>query len=150
MQIQIIGQEPIEIAAGVTARDVARQLHLTEPGQALAVIIGGVTRDLDTPIQEGDRLEFLDFTDARGKEVFWHTSAHLLAQAVLRLFPDAKPTIGPPIEQGFYYDFAHLPISEEDLPRIEAEMERIVAENPTTKREVLEGKKAALQTFGSN
>ena len=150
MHIQVVGHGSIEVSQEITARDLARQLHLTEPGQALAVVVNGTTRDLETTLHTGDQVEFLDFTDPRGKEVFWHTSAHLLAQAVLRLFPDARPTIGPPIENGFYYDFANLPIGEEDLPRIEAEMERIAAENFSTSREVLEGKQAALTAFGSN
>ena len=68
---------------------------------------------------------FWNFDDLEGKEVFWHTSAHVLAQAILRLWPDAKPTIGPPIENGFYYDFANLTISEADFEKIEKEVEKI-------------------------
>jgi threonyl-tRNA synthetase len=150
MQIHVKGQPSVELADGATARDLAQKLHQTEPGQALAAVINGTTRDLDTALQDGDTVELLDFQDSRGKEVFWHSSAHILAQAVKRLFPDAKPTIGPPIEQGFYYDFADLPIGEEDLPRIEAEMERIVAENAKPRRELLEGKAVAREVFAAN
>lgn len=150
MQIQVKGHPPVEMAEGSSARDLARMLHQTEPGQALAAVINGTTRDLDAVLHPGDEVELLDFQDPRGKEVFWHSSAHILAQAVLRLFPQAKPTIGPPIEQGFYYDFADLPIGEEDLPRIEAEMEKIVAENVRPHREILEGKQVACDIFASN
>ncbi len=85
-----------------------------------------------------------------GKETYWHTSAHVLAQAILRLFPQAKPTIGPPIEHGFYYDFADLEISDKDFPRIEEEMEKIVGENFLSERIVFPTKKEAIEAFGSN
>src|SRR3990167_8087224 len=63
-----------------------------------------------------------------GQQAFWHSSAHILAQAVVRLFPDAKPTIGPAIEEGFYYDFdVDAPFTPEDIARIEGEMEKIIA-----------------------
>jgi threonyl-tRNA synthetase len=150
MQILVKDHPAVEIQEGASARDLAQKLHKTEPGQALAAVINGVTRDLDTELHSGDHVEFLDFQDSRGKEVFWHSSAHILAQAVLRLYPNAKPTIGPPIEQGFYYDFADLPIGEEDLPRIQEEMEKIVGENAKPHREVIENKEIAKQIFGNN
>ena len=112
-----------------SAKEIAEKLHLNGPDQALAVKINGVPRDLDTPIKEGDQIDFINFNDPLGKEIFWHTSAHVLAQAILRLFPDAKPTIGPPIEKGFYYDFANLTISDEDFEKIEKEVQKIIDEN---------------------
>ena len=114
-------QEQIELPEGATCKDLAEKLNLRGPEQALAANINGVTRDLTTPLEEGDKVIFWNFEDAEGKEVFWHTSAHVLAQAILRLWPDAKPTIGPPIENGFYYDFADLKISEDDFDKIEEE-----------------------------
>ncbi len=92
----------------------------------------------------------MEFFRAEGKEIYWHSSAHILAQAVLRLWPEALPTIGPPIENGFYYDFANLHISDEDFAKIEQEMETIVKENYKSEREILADKAAALKAFGKN
>lgn len=150
MQIKIKDQPPLEVEHGVSALDVARKLNLNAPHQALGVRINGKLYDLATPLHEGDELDFVQFDELDGKEIFWHTSAHVLAQAVLRLYPDAKPTIGPPLEQGFYYDFANLHISEEDLEKIEKEMVAIVEENYTTHREVLASREEALKQFAGN
>lgn len=139
-----------ELEAQATAFELSQKLHLTAPDQALAAVVNGKTVDLATPLQEGDNVSFLSFADDAGKEVFWHSSAHILAQAILRLWPAAQPTIGPPIEQGFYYDFANLNISEEDFPKIEEEMEKIVKENFKTTREVFASKQEALKAFSHN
>lgn len=140
----------MNIEEAKVARDLAEAQNLREPHQALAAVINGEICDLSTPISDSDAVDFLDFDSKEGKEVFWHTSAHVLAQAVLRLYPDAKPTIGPPIEAGFYYDFANLDISIEDLPKIEKEMQKIIKENHRPERVVLDGKEGALKEFGSN
>ena len=87
-----------------------------------------------------------NFEDPEGKEIFWHTSAHVLAQAILRLWPDAQPTIGPPIENGFYYDFANLHISDADFERIEKEMQALSLPI-TSQREVISSKEEALRLF---
>lgn len=140
----------VELPAGSTAEDLAQKIHLTAPDQALAACINGKTVDLSHPLQNGDEVTLWSFDDPQGKEVFWHSSAHILAQAVLRLWPNAKPTIGPPIENGFYYDFADLHISDEDFEKIEKEMEAIVNENYKSERSVLPSKEDALKAFGSN
>jgi threonyl-tRNA synthetase len=149
MQIYYNNQ-PIEIPEGSSAKDAADQLHLNSPHEALAVSINGKTVDLSHPLQNGDRLIFWSFEDREGKEVFWHTSAHVLAQAVLRLWPDAQPTIGPPIENGFYYDFANLTISDADFEKIENEMQTIVAANYKSQREAIASKDEALRLFANN
>lgn len=148
--IQLKDQKKLELPSGATAFDVAQKIGLTAPNQAVAVKINGKIVDLATALNEGDHVVFLNFEDPEGQEVYWHSSAHVLAQAILRLYPNAKPTIGPPIEQGFYYDFADLHISEEDFAKIEAEMETIVKENYRSQREVLPGKEEALKAFGNN
>ena len=140
----------IELPEGSSARDLAEKLNLRDPHQALAAVINGTTKDLDSPLSEGDEVCFLDFCEKAGKEVFWHTSAHVLAQAVLRLYPEAVPTIGPPIANGFYYDFANLTISDEDFAKIEAEVQKVVKENFKPKREVLAGKDEALSKNKDN
>ena len=150
MKILLKDQSSVELPEGSTAKDLADQLKMNSPNQALAASINGITRDLSTPLQNNDQVIFWNFDDKEGKDVYWHTSAHVLAQAVLRLYPDAKPTIGPPIENGFYYDFANLTVSEEDFPKIEKEMQAIIQENYVSKREVFGSKQEALAAFGSN
>lgn len=140
----------IELSAGSSAKDLADKLHLTGPHQAMGVNINGKTRDLSTVLQEGDQVVIYNFEDPAGREIFWHTSAHVLAQAILRLWPEAKPTIGPPIEAGFYYDFGSLTISDADFERIEQEMQAIVAENYLSKKELFANKQEALKTFAQN
>ena len=136
-----INKQEIELPEGSSAKDLAEKLNLRNPDQSLAAKINGVDARSLHPLKEGDQVELIHFEDPQGKEVFWHTSAHVLAQAILRLYPDAKPTIGPPIENGFYYDFANLTISEEDFEKIEKEVQKIIDENYTTKRHVLKEKR---------
>ena len=140
----------VELEKGATCQDLAQALNQTAPDQAIAASVNGKNVDLFTPLADGDHVELLNFSDPRGKEIFWHSSAHILAQAILRLWPNAKPTIGPAIETGFYYDFANLHISDEDFPRIEEEMQNIVNENFKPQREVLPNKSAAIKNFENN
>lgn len=150
MRVQMKEGAVVELAEGSTAKDLAKQLNQTGPNQALAAEINGKTVDLSQSLQEGDIVRFWDFADPQGKEVFWHTSAHILAQAILRLWPEAKPTIGPPIEGGFYYDFANLTISDTDFERIDSEVKKIIDENYESQREVFSSQKEALTAFENN
>lgn len=150
MFIYINPQEKIELPAGSSAKDLAEKLNMRSPHQSVAVKINGKLSDLETPLSDGDSAELVHFDDPEGKEIFWHTSAHILAQAILRLFPEAKPTIGPPIDQGFYYDFANLTLSDADFEKIEEEVEKILQENYMPKRHVLQGKQDALSRFSDN
>lgn len=150
MLIKLKDKSSIEMPSGSTAKDLADKLHLNGPQQALGASVNGKTCDLSCSLKEGDTVILWNFDDAEGREVYWHTSAHVLAQAVLRLFPEAKPTIGPPIDHGFYYDFANLTISDADFERIEKEMQAIVAENYQSKREEFASKADALKAFAGN
>lgn len=150
MKVYLKDRSMIEMPEGSTAKDLADKLHLNGPNQALGAEINGKTVDLSVKLNDEDRIIIWNFDDPKGKEIFWHTSAHVLAQAILRLYPNAKPTIGPPIENGFYYDFADLTISDEDFEKIEKEMQAIINENYTSKREVFSGKNEALNTFKDN
>lgn len=143
-------QQTIELPEGSSAKDLAEKLNLRGPHESFAVEIEGVQKDLTSPLKEGDQVFFLHFDDPKGKEVFWHTSAHALAQAILRLWPDAKPTIGPAIDGGFYYDFANLTISEEDFEKIEKEVQKVVEENHQPKRSEFTSKEEALTAFADN
>ena len=140
----------IQMSDNDTAKELADKLNLREPHQAIAAVINGEVKDLSTKLKTGDKVHFLNFDEKLGKEIFWHSSAHVLAQAILRLWPDAKPTIGPPIDQGFYYDFANLQISEEDFPKIEKEIQSIIKENLRPEKSVFKDKKAALDAFCQN
>jgi threonyl-tRNA synthetase len=139
-----------ETPSGITPKELAEKLHLTAPDQAVSVTINGQLRDFATPLCEGDEVVFLNFDDPLGKEVFWHTSAHVLAQAILRLWPNAQPTIGPPIEHGFYYDFANLTLSDADFEKLEKEVESILNQNYKTERLEFANKKEALDAFQKN
>lgn len=150
MIVYLKDKQAVELPEGSTGRDLAEKLNLRGPNQSLAISINGVTRDLSTALSEGDHLILWDFEEPEGKEVFWHTSAHVLAQAILRLWPEAKPTIGPPIENGFYYDFANLTISDADFEKIEKEVEKIINENYRPERYEFKSKKEALARFASN
>jgi len=149
MLIECTGKQ-IELEEGATAKDLAEKLNQRGPEQALAASINGTNKDLNTVLQDGDKVILWNFSDPQGKEVFWHTSAHVLAQAILRLYPEAKPTIGPPIENGFYYDFANLEISESDFAKIEKEVTNILKENFKPERYEFKDKKEALERFKDN
>lgn len=145
-----INGSSVELPEGSSAKDLAEKLNQRGPNQALAAEINGTLRDLTTPLKDQDKITLVSFEDSKGKEVYWHTSAHVLAQAILRLWPNAKPTIGPPIENGFYYDFADLTISDADFEKIEEEIEKILKENYQSKRTVFKDKKEAIAQFANN
>ena len=149
MKVKVKAKE-IEIPDGSSLREIALKCHLTAPEQAIAVSVNGKLADWNTAAQNDDLIEFWNFDDPIGKDVFWHSSAHVLAEAVLRIFPNAKPTIGPPIEGGFYYDFADLTISDEDFAKIEAEVESILERGGEPTRIEYENKKNAKASFSNN
>ena len=110
-----------------TPADIAKSIGMGLYKSVCAARIDGKVVDLRTPITEDCKLELLTFDDAEGKSAFWHTASHVLAQAVKRLYPDAKCAIGPAIDNGFYYDFdVEKPFTSEDLEKITAEMKKIV------------------------
>jgi len=113
----------------VTGAVVAESIGARLAKSALAIEVDGQVQDLSAPITKDVGVRILTFDDPKGKQVFWHSSAHLLAHAIKRLYPNAKPTIGPAIEDGFYYDFDDLHVVEDDIAKIEQEMTKIVKEN---------------------
>ncbi len=120
--------------------DVARKLSARLAKEALVAVVDGRLWDLARPLPDGDevRLEIKTFDDREGREVFWHSAAHIMAHAVRDLFPEVKIAIGPPIEEGFYYDFDKPePFTQSDLERIEARMRELVESDlPFERREV--------------
>lgn len=129
VSVSLKGDVVKQFENGITPLEIAKELGAGLYKAVCAAKIDGVVKDLRTPIEGDCHLSLLTFEDEEGKKAFWHTASHLLAQAVLRLFPKAKFAIGPAINNGFYYDFdLEKPFSAEDLQKIEAEMKKIVKE----------------------
>ena len=101
-----------QYAPGITAGEVIRNVHGRKSG-AVAALIDGIERDMSQELEDGQTIEPILGESEAGLYILRHSCAHLLAQAVLEFYPNAKPTIGPPIENGFYYDFHMDPISDE-------------------------------------
>ncbi len=119
-----------EYAKGITALDIAKSIGMGLYKAACVCKIDGEVKDLRTPINRDCALEILTFDDEEGKHAYRHTASHILAQAVKRLFPEAKLAIGPSIENGFYYDFdVPSPFTADDLEKIEKEMKKIIKED---------------------
>jgi len=118
-----------EFSAPVTAGDITKEISMGLYRNACSCKINGEVKDLRTVVDCDCDFEVLTFDNADGKKTFNHTASHIMAQAVKRLYPDVKLTIGPAIEDGFYYDFdVEKPFSPEDLEKIEKEMKAIVKE----------------------
>ena len=126
-----------------------RIIDLIPEGTGLVAKVDGRLADLTTIVESGaERIEVLDFDSPEGRETYWHTTSHVMAQAVKRLHPEAKLGIGPAIEEGFFYEFdlSGKSFSPEDLERIEDEMRRIVKEDLPIVREEL-GREEAIALF---
>lgn len=140
-----------EASKGIKVSDFVATLSTSLAKSALAAIVNGKEVDLFSSLEEDCTIKILTYNDKEGKEVFHHSSAHLLGMAVQRLYPEALLTIGPVVESGpgfFYYDidFKGTTITQEDLPKIEKEMEKIVKENLAVKRVEL-SKEEATKKF---
>lgn len=129
MKVKLQGKDLREFPDGSTVRDIAFAISPKLGKVALAGVCDGEILDLMHVPEEGSNLEIATFDEPAGKYVFWHTTSHILAQAVKRLYPEAKLAIGPPVSNGFYYDIDfEKPLTEDELPAIEAEMKNIVKE----------------------
>ena len=127
-----------EFDAALNAYDIAQSISEGLARNALAAKIDGEVKDLTTVVDSDCAIEFLTFDDDEGRRVYRHTASHILAQAVKRLYPDVKLTIGPSIENGFYYDFdTDMTFTPEILEKLEGEMKKIIKENLTLERFVL-------------
>ncbi|GBE27347.1 threonine--tRNA ligase [bacterium BMS3Bbin03] len=131
MELNIILPDGRELAVpeGKTAGEILKEFAPKYLKNAVAVRLNDEVLDLNRPLHTGGKLSVLTFDDPEGREIFWHSSAHLMAQAVKELFPDAKLAIGPPIKEGFYYDIdMDRTLTPEDLREIEARMQQLVKE----------------------
>ena len=128
MKIKMQGKE-IEVSSPATVYDAAKEAGLIDRS-VIGAEIEGKTVALTTEVHEGESVWLLTFADEAGKHLFRHTASHILAQAVKRLYPEAKLTIGPAVDNGFYYDIdSDVTFTPEVLAKLEAEMKKIVKEN---------------------
>ena len=118
-----------EAESGVSAAEIIKGIGMGLYKAACCVKLDGVVCDLRTPVEKDCTFEVCTFDSEDGKKTFWHTASHILAQAVKRVYPEVKLSIGPSIENGFYYDFdTDHPFTSDDLAKFEAEMKKIVKE----------------------
>ena len=138
-----------QFESGVTASDIAKSISEGLARNVLCASVNGKIVELNRAIDEDASVKLHTWNDAEGKQTFWHSSAHLMASAVLELYPNAKFGIGPAIENGFYYDidFGEDVLSSEDFAKIEAKMSEIAKSGVTLKR-VEKSKAEALEYFG--
>jgi len=127
-----------QVPAGCTVRDALAQAGRRLDANVVAAKVNGEPVDLSRPLDHDAILEPLTFESAEGREVYRHSSTHIMAQAVKEIFPTAQMTIGPALEEGFYYDFAfERPFTPEDLEKIEARAKEIMKRDlPVTRTEL--------------
>ena len=151
MKVVLPDATELELPDDATGLDAARAIGPKLAEQAVLLRSNGAVQDLRLPLREGQRIEIVttrNTDDPDALYVLRHSAAHLLAEAVRRLYPGVKVAIGPPIEHGFYYDFEFpAPIGEEDLERIQAEIDRELAEGREWSREEVDAEEAK-RVFG--
>jgi len=139
-----------EYEKGISVIDVAKDIGDRLANDAVATKLNNELVDLNTKVNKDSELKIITFKDDEGKEVFRHSSAHLMAQAIKNLFPNVKFAIGPAVDEGFYYDIDYeKSFTPEDFAKIEKEMEKIVKKNLSIERTEL-SKKEALKLFKDN
>jgi threonyl-tRNA synthetase len=154
MKVILPDSTELELPDGATGLEAARAIGPKLAEQAVLVRSNGAVQDLRLPLRDGQPVQFLttrDKDDPDALSVLRHSTAHLLAEAVRRLYPGVKIAIGPPIENGFYYDFEFPePIREEDLEKIEAEIERELEEGRSWEREEISAAEAKQRFLEEN
>src|SRR6187549_3125824 len=139
MRVILPDSSELELPDGATGLDAARAIGPKLAEQAVLVRMNGQVQDLRAPLADGEKIQILTTRDAQDPDALYvlrHSTAHLLAEAVRRLYPGVKIAIGPPIENGFYYDFEFPePIHEADLEKIEQEIENELKQGREWRRE---------------
>ncbi|MGD8528637.1 MAG: threonine--tRNA ligase, partial [Methyloceanibacter sp.] len=137
-----------DFESGVTGGDVAASISKSLAKKAVAMVIDGTLRDLYDPIEADSEIRIVTRTDPEALELIRHDAAHVMAEAVQELYPGTQVTIGPVIENGFYYDFARDdPFTPEDLPKIEAKMREIIQRDSPFSYDLME-RETAKKMFG--
>src|SRR5438309_8048178 len=154
MKVVLPDNSELELPDGASGVDAARAIGPKLAEDAVLVRSNGRVQDLRLPLQDGQPIQILTTRDKQDPDalaVLRHSSAHLLAEAVRRLYPGVKIAIGPSIENGFYYDFEFPePIREEDLPRIDAEIMRELDEGREWRREEVSAAEAKQRFLDEN
>ncbi|MBN1524072.1 MAG: threonine--tRNA ligase [Spirochaetales bacterium] len=142
MQITFPDQTKKEFDKNTTGYDIALSIAEGLARNAVAVSINGTLADISRPVTEDAEIRIITLKDAEGLEIYRHSSAHIMALAVKRLYPDVLLGFGPAIEDGFYYDFDNVELKQADLEKIEAEMKKIMNEKIVFERHVISLKEA--------
>ncbi len=143
MNVSLPDGNVLEVEEGNNILDIAKKISNSLAKKAVAGVINDRVVDLSAKVSAGDNVKILTESDTESLEILRHSTAHLMAQAVLRLYPETKVTIGPVVENGFYYDFDRdTPFSADDLEKIEKEMAKISAENIAITRKEISAKDA--------
>ena len=141
--VQLPDGKKISYSKTVTGYDIAKDISISLVKKALAIQVNDDYKDLSVEISKDSKVKIITLDDDYALELLRHDSAHVMAMAVQQLYPGTQVTIGPVIENGFYYDFAREePFTDEDLSKIEKKMMEIIDQDPQTRREVWERKKA--------
>ena len=128
----------LEVEEGISVFEAAEKISAGLARNALAAHLDGELVEMNSKLEKGGKIEFLTFDDEDGRKVYRHTASHVLAQAVKRLYPEAKLAIGPAIDNGFYYDIdTEVPFTPEVLVKLEDEMRKIIKEDYKLERKVL-------------
>ncbi len=150
IQLRLPDGQDRKYASGITGQEVAEKIGSRLAKDALAIKIDGRLQDLTIPVERSGAVEIVTFSAPEGREVYWHSTSHLLAHAVKQLFPQARLAIGPAIEEGFYYDFdLDRPFTPEDLEKIEKKMAELVKAATRITRKNL-SRAEALAFFNNN
>lgn len=151
ISIKLKDGENFAIDDGANVYDAAKKIGTSLAKEALGAVVNGEIKELTYNLNDGDSVEILTFKDDEGKKILRHTAAHILAQAVKRLYPETKLAIGPATDNGFYYDFDRDEnFTNDDLKKIESEMKKIVKENLKLERFELTKNEAIKLIDGEN
>src|ERR671934_1190475 len=149
MQVTLPDGKELELEDGATGADAARAIGEGLARAALAIKVNGSLRDLDAPLEDGEPIQIVTDKSPEALDLLRHDTAHVLAEAVLELYPGTQVTIGPPIEDGFYYDFDFpegVKISDAEFERIEEKMrEHVKADEPFERSDIPAGE--AIERF---
>ncbi|MCI4351521.1 MAG: hypothetical protein L3K15_08440, partial [Thermoplasmata archaeon] len=137
------------VAHGTTARELLSAWRIDDAPSYLAATLDGRPIDLETPVNQSGVLVPLAFDDKLGREILQHSAAHVVAKALTQVEPTARPTVGPPTDEGFYYDFDVRPLTPEDRKVLDAAIGRIVAAKEPFQRQEVD-RRTALEMFHAN
>ncbi len=147
VKVKLPDKSIIEVEQSVPASEIAKKISRSLAEETLAVKVDGKISDLNTPITRDCEIKFLTFDDPEGREVYWHSSSHLMAHAIQSIFPEAKFGVGPAIDEGFYYDIdINKTLTPADLESIEKKMHEIAENDDPFIRKVIQ-KEDALKFF---